>query len=480
MKPLPYSIDAEENLLSVVMIDGPDVVRQCIEAGITPASFYDPNHGKVFAAALALYRRNDPVDQSTIAIELSKDSVGSVSEAATLIANISAKVPTTEKATFFVTTVREYAERREAIRTLSATVETLTTDLTTATSNVVSSVVTWVSGASLHRSADMGWDELMAFDPKTDPDCLLGDRFLSRTDGLVIVAPSGVGKSVLSLQMGACCALGRPLLGLRVAAPLRVLYVQAEDSLGDVAEAVQGFAREYKLTKDDLRQLKKQMRIVRWNDVSGERFLARLRSEFHRFPFDLVIVNPLYSFYGGDVCDQREMSVFLRNGLNPILNETRAVAVIVHHTPKVKDDDKSKGGGGDVVASYAAAGSAELTNWPRACITLQQVRAAGSHVYKMVFAKRGNRAGLIDEEGRRITSILIEHSKHGLCWVPSNYEAAKDAGGKFTPKLDLARAARVYDPNLDWSANEQAIALDQNVCRKTVKRAKETILDTVP
>lgn len=475
---LPTNLDAEENLLCVCMLEGgTETVRLCIEKGITPASFYSPKNTAVFDAITALYDKNEPIEQATVAIELKRTNRMPEPDIFPTLGQICQRVPTTMRAQIFVDTVADLAARRDKMRFLSFTIGQLA-DTTTSTENVSASIVNYVSGGVQYRPAEMLWDDLLTFDSKHDPDSLLGDRFACRTDGIVIVAPSGVGKSVLSLQLGACCALGRPLLGLRVAAPLRVLYVQAEDSRGDVAEAVQGFVREYGLTEDALRQLKDGMRIVRWNDVSGDRFLARLRSEFKRHPFDVVIINPLYSFFGGDVSDQKEMSLFLRNGLNPILNETRAIGTVVHHTPKVKDDGKDKGASGNVEASYLGAGSSELTNWARGIITLQQVK--GSHAYKMLFSKRGARAGLVDVDGKTTTSVLIEHSKQGLCWLPSNWRPETNSKGKFTAKFDVARAAQVYDAKKDWSENEQAIAFDQDLSRKTVQRYRQQILDTVP
>jgi len=127
---------------------------------------------------------------------------------------------------------------------------------------------------------------------------------------------------------------------------------------------------------------------------------------------------------------------------------------------------------------YAGSGSAELTNWARAYITLQPVKGAPEGVTKMVFAKRGTRAGIVDEHGQPTTSVLIEHSTRGLCWIPSDYSVEKGEGGKFKARFMIDRAIEVYDSALDWPSNEQAIAFDQEVDRRTVRRHRQTILDT--
>lgn len=322
-------------------------------------------------------------------------------------------------------------------------------------------------------SREMRWDDLLSFSPENDAGCLMGDRYLSRTGGLVIVAPSGVGKSVMSMQLGACAALGRPFFGLRMAGAMRVLYVQAEDDLGDVAEAAQGFVNESRITGDDLDALKHGLRIVRWNDAAGHRFLVRLREEHARHPFDLVIINPLFSFAGCNVSDQQAMSGFLRNGLNPILNDTGAACVIVHHTNKPKEDDKSTRTENDL--SYLGSGSAELTNWARAYITLQQVKSAGDYVFKLVFAKRGRRAGIVDASGCKTTGVFIEYSPRGLCWLPSDYAPTNGAGGKFQAKFDLPRARQNYDAELSWPENERVIAEDQGVSTRTVRNNRKLL-----
>ena len=326
---------------------------------------------------------------------------------------------------------------------------------------------------------EMKWDDLLAFDPKADPDCLMGNRYLGRTSGLVLVGPSGIGKSVAALQLGACATLGKPFLGLVMRYRLRVLYVQAEDDLGDVAEAVQGFVKGYTLTPDELAELKTSLRILRWNDCAGVKFLTRLRAELAKWPCDLVIVNPLFSFCGCPVSDQAEMSAFLRNGLNPILNEAKAACVVIHHTNKPNADPNEAPSDASEIQSYVGSGSAELTNWARAYVTLQTLKASGGKIYKMIFAKRGKRAGLVDNEGKPTTHVLVEHSSHGLCWLPSDWTQAKDTAGKFAPKFDLDKARVMYDPAKDWPENERAIATAQGVSRKTVQRARQTILDTV-
>lgn len=326
---------------------------------------------------------------------------------------------------------------------------------------------------------EMKWPDLLAFDPTNDPDCLMGNRYLGRSGGLVVVGPSGIGKSVAALQLGSCATLGKPFLGLAMQDKLRVVYIQAEDDLGDVAEAVQGFVKGYTLTPDELAELQTNLRILRWNDCAGGKFLLRLREELTARPADLVIVNPLFSFLGCPVSDQAEMSAFLRNGLNPILNETRAACAFIHHSNKPTADPKQDTSGLAEFQSYLGSGSAELTNWARAYITLQAIAASKGKAYKMTFAKRGKRAGIVDAEGKPTDSVTLAHSPHGLCWVASDYSPAKNPGGKFTATFNLENARMMYDSAKDWPENEKAIATAQGMTPRAVRNHRERILEAV-
>jgi hypothetical protein len=73
-------------------------------------------------------------------------------------------------------------------------------------------------------------DELinMVFD---DTDCLLGDRLLAKGQPLTILAPGGVGKSRLLLQIIACIVTGREFLGFPTKGRgMRWLILQTENS----------------------------------------------------------------------------------------------------------------------------------------------------------------------------------------------------------------------------------------------------------
>lgn len=120
---MPHSLEAEEYLLSCCLLDCQEVIDRCIEARISPESFYDPRHGIVYERILRLHAAKIPVDTSTLAEELKTarllDQVGGYA----FIMQVSSRIPTTAQAGYFIEKVREQALLREIIRSATGTVE---------------------------------------------------------------------------------------------------------------------------------------------------------------------------------------------------------------------------------------------------------------------------------------------------------------------------------------------------------------------
>ncbi|MDP3286326.1 MAG: DnaB-like helicase N-terminal domain-containing protein, partial [Desulfobacterales bacterium] len=64
LKVPPQSIEAEESLLSAILIDN-NTLLEIIEI-LSSGDFYKPAHQKIFAAILALFNKNEPVDLVTL------------------------------------------------------------------------------------------------------------------------------------------------------------------------------------------------------------------------------------------------------------------------------------------------------------------------------------------------------------------------------------------------------------------------------
>jgi hypothetical protein len=268
-----------------------------------------------------------------------------------------------------------------------------------------------------------------------EADNLLGKRFLCIEGGMLFVGPSGIGKSSASVQQDICFALGRPAFGIHPTRPLRILCVQAENDDGDLAEMSRGVCDHLNLTDEERKLVHERVVYINEKAATGEQFLRLLRRLVQKYKPDIIRIDPLHAFAGGDVCDPAVTTPFLRNGLNPILQEFRCAAIVCHHTPKTTYRDTSKWNATDW--AYAGAGNADVTNWARAILVIDATRVHGAFVFRA--AKRGSRVGWADDDGHRVYDRLFcHHAGDAIFW--------RDATDEDMERVALAKAKRGEPP----------------------------------
>ncbi len=235
---------------------------------------------------------------------------------------------------------------------------------------------------------------------------LLGvDRWMCKGFSAILHGPSGVGKSSLMMQMIIQCAVGMPVFGIPVARPLTSLVIQAENDDMDLAQMARGVCGGLDISKADL---KDKFIIYRDSIHTGRSFcdLARMRILKHK-P-DIVWVDPLLSYLGDDINKQDAVSAFLRNGIQPILEETGVAWVWLHHEPKPSNDPATRKRKLTATeASYSMLGSSDITNWAR---TIMRLEEHGDGVFCLRLTKRGGRAG-VDP------NIWLRHGEESIYWI---------------------------------------------------------------
>jgi AAA domain-containing protein len=251
----------------------------------------------------------------------------------------------------------------------------------------------------------------------TPPDparTLLGDRFLCKQGGGLFIGQSGIGKSVASVQQDLLWSIGRPAFGIKPTRPLRILTIQAEDDDGDLSEMVSGITKGIGLTDDEKALSRENCRYVTHKSCTGPEFLTKVvRPLLNRDKFDLLRINPLQAYLGGDIKDPAVTGAFLRNGLNPLLEEFHCGNLTVHHTPKVTFRETKEWKASDWM--YAGAGAADITNWARAILVIEATD--DPYIFKFIAAKRGSRIGWIDgDTGEKEFIRYFAHEKGGIFW----------------------------------------------------------------
>jgi RecA-family ATPase len=258
-----------------------------------------------------------------------------------------------------------------------------------------------------------------------DPLELIKSRFLCRGGGLLIVGPTGIGKSSLSMQLMLSWSIGRSCFGLAPARPMKILLIQAENDDGDLAEMRDGVLSGLEFSEEERQAALANIMTCRCDDKPGLDFFALVVVPLlEQHQPDLIIIDPLLAYLGGDVSKQEVVSPWLRNGLNPLLRKHNCGCILVHHTNKPPSGrEKPDWQAGDF--AYLGSGSADLANWSRAVAALRSI--GSNDVFEFRLGKRGGRAGWQTPEGGRRYETFLAHSQEPgqICWLEVNRDSVE-------------------------------------------------------
>ena len=391
----PNNVPAERHLLGVLLRDALP-----LPSDLKPSDFFEPVHQDIYAAALSLAVDGVPADELTVSQRLRE--ARSLVDAATvslLVSDAGASAYRPEH----VDLITDAALLREASNAANNA-----TDPDTLLDHYARLADKRKGSKTRHGPQRMDFDYLLTADRKNDPNNILGNRWLCKGGSLLIVGQSGTGKSSLMMQAAVHWALGRDFFGIKPVKPLRSIILQAENDALDCGESLQDVVAGAYLDSAEIAQLKEHLAIYRDTVSTGTAFTAALKALIIEHRADIVFVDPLLSFAGIDVSDQEQASKFLRHDLAPILLETGAVLVAMHHTGKPKTSAEKEG---HTVAdlAYAGLGSSEFTNYFREVAVL--FRCQGEEpIYKFGLTKRRGRADLKDAQGQFKSEIYIRHA----------------------------------------------------------------------
>jgi hypothetical protein len=280
---------------------------------------------------------------------------------------------------------------------------------------------------------------LVAFaDVPPDPaKTLLGNRFLCREGGMLFVGPSGIGKTAASVQQDLLWSIGQPAFGIMPAKALKILTIQAEDDDGDLSEIVTGIKAYLEFSADQIKLSSQNCVYVCEKSVIGIAFLEQIVAPLLlKYQPDILRINPLQAYVGGDLKEPAITAAFLRNRLNPLLLTHQCGAILVHHTPKTNFRNTEEWKASDWM--YAGAGAADITNWARAALVIDPTDQP--HIFRFIAAKRGSRIGWANDEGDSIVIRHFSHSQSGsIFWQQTDETQIPDqprkASGQFQNKF---------------------------------------------
>ena len=304
--------------------------------------------------------------------------------------------------------------------------------------------------------------------PDGDPNELLRHRYLCRGAGLLLVGPTGIGKSSLAMQAMILWAIGKPMFEIQPAKPLKSLLIQAENDEGDLAEMRDGVMAGLNLTAEEREMAMKNVIVAREDVRTGfPFFVGAVRPLLEQHKPDLLWIDPALAYLGGENGSQKDVGGFLRNMLNPLLREFNCGAIVVHHTNKPPSGkEKPDWSAGDF--AYLGGGSAEWANWARAVLGL---RSLGSHsVFELRAGKRGGRLGWKEEDGETKAYFkVIAHAKEpgAICWREAEAgDMPEPASAKRVASMDdimphVPLEGTISKDDLRQKANAAGIALNR-------------------
>lgn len=312
--------------------------------------------------------------------------------------------------------------------------------------------------------------------PINPADILLGDRYLCRGGGAFVIAPSGMGKSTLSVQLAVLWCCGLVAFGIKPSKALRILIVQSEDDEGDVTEQSQ-MLKHLNLTSEQEKRVWENSELIRCNDLVSFKFICALRERLQKArddkkPFDLVLINPYGVYLGADVKDTEACMKFLNEWLNPILSEFSIGAVLIHHTAKTNFQNTDKYKVWDWM--YHGAGCAGITNWARAILAIKP-ETEDMKVYRFIAAKRGQRIG--DEWEGKFERYFAWSSIPGvLRWEDANAEQICQATAQASSRksVDLEKALAQV-PVLDAELKAKVIEKIRDTCNVGERLARNAL-----
>jgi hypothetical protein len=316
--------------------------------------------------------------------------------------------------------------------------------------------------------------------PENDPDELIRHRYLCRGGGMLLVGPSGIGKSSFTMQIALCFTIGRPVFGITPARPLRILMIQAENDDGDVAEMRDGVLAGLDFSTEQQERACKNVFICRDDEHAGDSFFCEtVIPLLEKVKPDLLIVDPAHAYHGGDSSAQADVSRFLRTQLNPVVRKHNCGVIVVHHTNKPPTGKEKSAWSGSEFA-YLGSGSAEWANWSRAVLAIRQ-RSEG--VFELIAAKRGRRLRWKETDGESSTihKYIRYSTKPGvICWEEVPSEDAPTSTSTVTSKLravpqallELLSPTKLYRKDAIFGmAREAGIGRDK--CRELFSKLQD-------
>lgn len=165
---------------------------------------------------------------------------------------------------------------------------------------------------------------------------IIEKNFLTKGKTWVISGASGIGKSVLAMQLSLGLAFGEKTLGLDVFKPAKTLLLHNENPILDERDYFRGIVSHFALDKmPNFGGLNENLRFVckTGRYYSVDEFISKLDASLSAGKYDVVIVDSLSSFVHCNFSDHAAVAdLFCK--INGLKSKHNFAMVLIHHFDK--------------------------------------------------------------------------------------------------------------------------------------------------
>ncbi|WP_062434935.1 AAA family ATPase [Herbidospora daliensis] len=242
-----YDLDAEKAVLGACM-EAPAIVDDVRKTLTDPVAFYRPQHRVIYRALLALSDAGNATDPINVTDYLRRTDelrqipdptyVFEVFEHGRFIANypehveIVARHAATNRATATLVRALDQLRRPGSADDVQGALSFVRDDIDKALGDITATTSAANPVVSLYQPLD--WQIAFASKPAEVP--WLVENLIEAGRSIAIYSPPKTGKSLLTLEIAAALAAGRPVLGQAAKPPMKVVYVDIENTIDDVTE----------------------------------------------------------------------------------------------------------------------------------------------------------------------------------------------------------------------------------------------------
>lgn len=172
-----------------------------------------------------------------------------------------------------------------------------------------------------------------------------------------LVAQGGMGKGWLTQQLIVSAAIGRKLVGEFIpAGAMRVLWIESEDPAEEIHRRYAKIVSAFTITKEEHERIAENVRLYagkafplvevdrKTRNVSPTARYNEIRGIVREWKPDLIVIDPLSHFYGGDENDNVVMATFV-NHLKALVDDIRTTIWVNHHVAKSREEERTSGAG---------------------------------------------------------------------------------------------------------------------------------------